>query len=60
MHIRRRISRYAPSDATPVTDQKTGKMWHYFLTYIAKGNRALQHGPFKIAKEKLSKDNFGL
>jgi hypothetical protein len=48
------------ADATPVTDQKTGKMWHYFLTYIAKGNRALQHGPFKIAKEKLSKDNFGL
>jgi hypothetical protein len=60
VYIRRRISRYAPPNETPVTDQKTSKMRHYFLTYIAKGKPAAQHAPFKIAKGKLSKDNFDL
>jgi hypothetical protein len=29
--MRRCISGYVPADVTPVTGQKTNKMWHYFL-----------------------------
>jgi hypothetical protein len=35
--MRRRISGYVPAEATPVTGQKTGKLWNCFFA------AALQH-----------------